>query len=320
MIQENFQFLSADKKTEIYGVKWIPENREYKAVLQISHGMQEYIGRYRAFAEFLTDRGILVAGHDHLGHGESVSSPAEYGYFTRNHPSDTLILDMHAVRKLIQKENAKCPYFMLGHSMGSYMLRKYITRYPKHLKGAIIVGTGSMPDGQMKLGMGICRFLAKIHGWHYKSPLVKKLSFMGPYRQYDLAGKNIENNWLTKDKKIAEKYYKDPRCRFDFTVNGYYGLMEAVYHDNQPQNIARIPKSLPLLLISGDKDPVGDMGKGVKKVYQQYQAAGISDLTLKLYKDDRHEILNETDRKEIYKDVYAWLCNRVSGDQNEKLF
>lgn len=315
MRQENFWFLSEDKKTKIHAVKWMPDCGEYKAVLQITHGMQEYIERYREFAEFLTDRGILVAGHDHLGHGESVSAPAEYGYFTEKNPSDTLIADMHEVRKQIQKENRKCPYFMLGHSMGSYMLRKYITRYPKHLSGAVIVGTGSMPDGQMKFGMGICRLLGKVHGWHYKSPLVKKLSFMGPYRQYDLTGNKIENNWLTKDINIAGKYYKDTKCRFDFTVNGYYGLMEAVYYDNQPRHIAKIPKTLPMLLVSGDKDPVGNMGKGVKKVYRQYQEAGLLDLTLKLYKDDRHEILNETDRRDVYEDIYAWICGRACAEK-----
>lgn len=318
MRQENFQFLSADKKTKIHGVTWLPDHGEYKAVLQITHGMHEYIERYREFAEFLTDRGILVAGHDHLGHGESVSSPAEYGFFTEKNPSDALIADMHAVRKRIQKEHRTCPYFMLGHSMGSYMLRKYITRHPGHLSGAVIVGTGSMPDGQMKMGMGICRFLGMVRGWHYKSALIKKLSFMGPYRQYDLTGKKIENNWLTKDIEIAQRYFKDAKCRFDFTVNGYYGLMEAVYYDNQPGHIAKIPKDLPLLLISGDKDPVGNMGKGVKKAYRQYREAEIADLTLKLYKNDRHEILNETDRRDVYEDVYAWIRRRACAEAKIK--
>ena len=156
MIQEDFQFLSADKKTTIHGMKWLPDRECTKAVLQITHGMQEYIGRYTEFAQFLAGKGIAAVGHDHLGHGDSVASPSEYGYFTDSRPSDTLIKDMHTVRKQIQKEYKDLPYFMLGHSMGSYMLRKYITKYPKHLSGAVIVGTGSMPDVLMKAGMGIC--------------------------------------------------------------------------------------------------------------------------------------------------------------------
>ena len=311
MIQEDFQFLSADKKTTIHGMKWLPDRECTKAVLQITHGMQEYIGRYTEFAQFLAGKGIAAVGHDHLGHGDSVASPSEYGYFTDSRPSDTLIKDMHTVRKQIQKEYKDLPYFMLGHSMGSYMLRKYITKYPKHLSGAVIVGTGSMPDVLMKAGMGICGFLGRVHGWHYKSTLVKKLSFLGSYRRYDLTGTDVGNTWLTKEKCIDERYYKDPKCRFDFTVNGYYGLMEAVYYDNQARNIAKIPNGLPLLLLSGDQDPVGDMGKGVTKVYRQYQAAGMTDVTLKLYKNDRHEILNETDRRDVYADIYTWICNRI---------
>ncbi len=310
MIKEDFGFLSADKKTQIHAVKWMPDTREWTAILQITHGMQEYIERYQEFAGFLTDRGFLVVGHDHLGHGESVYDENAYGFFTEQSPSDTLICDMHTLRTIVQKENPNIPYFMLGHSMGSYMLRKYITLHNDHLRGVIIVGTGSMPDAAMKLGMKICRFLGKTKGWHYKSRLVKRMSYMGPYQQYDLTGKDIGNNWLTKDLQLVEKYCRDPKCRFDFTVNGYYGLMEAVYYDNQPENIAKIPKKLPLFLISGDKDPVGDMGVGVKKAYKQYEAAGLLDITWKLYEDDRHEILNELNRKDVYEEIYAWMCVR----------
>lgn len=307
MIQKEFRYLSADKKTKIYAVRWMPNRGEYKAVLQITHGMQEHIGRYREFAEFLTKKGFFVVGHDHLGHGESVSSPSEYGFFTEKKPSDTLIKDMHTLRTLIQRETEHVPYFMLGHSMGSYMLRKYITIYPKALSGVIIMGTGSMPGLPMKMGMNLCRFLGKVRGWHYRSPLVKKLSYMGPYRQYDTTGKNIENNWLTKDLELAGKFFLDPKSQYDFTVNGYYGLMEAVYYDGQMKHIRKIPSSLPLFLVSGEKDPVGNMGKGVKKAYGQYQAAGISDVSMKLFKNDRHEILNETDKKEVYLEIYKWM-------------
>lgn len=311
MIQEDFQFLSADKKTTIHGMKWLPDRECTKAVLQITHGMQEYIGRYTEFAQFLAGKGIAAVGHDHLGHGDSVASPSEYGYFTDSRPSDTLIKDMHTVRKQIQKEYKDLPYFMLGHSMGSYMLRKYITKYSKGLAGAVIVGTGSMPDGLMILGMGICRFLAGRYGWNYRSRLVKSLSFLGPYRRYDVTGRDIRRNWLTRDLEIAKRFYRDPKCTFDFTVNGYFGLMQAVYYDNQPKYIEEIRKSLPLFLVSGDADPVGDMGRGVKKVYRQYKRAGISDVSMKLYQGGRHEILNETDRDLVYEDIYGWLQERM---------
>ena len=130
---------------------------------------------------------------------------------------------------------------------------------------------------------------------------------MGPYRKFDTSGAKIENNWLTKDLKIAGNYYQDPKCRFDFTINGYFGLMETVLYDNQPKHMAKISKDLPLLFISGDQDPVGNMGKGVRKAYCQYKKAGISNVRMKLYKNDRHELLNELDRQNVYQDIYRWM-------------
>lgn len=310
MQKEEFQFLSADKRTQIHAVKWIPDDGEYTAILQITHGMQEHIDRYEEFAGYLNRQGVLVVGNDHLGHGDSVYDASEYGYFTKENPSDALVADMHTLREIIQKQEPEKPYFMLGHSMGSYMLRKYITIHPEALRGVILVGTGSMPDRTMKLGMNICRFLGKVKGWHHKSRLVKKLSYMGPYKQYDLTGADKENSWLSKETAVVEAFYNDPRAGFDFTVNGYYGLMEAVYYDNQPEHIAKIPRRLPIFLVSGDQDPVGDMGVGVKKVYRQYEQAGLYDITWKLYENDRHEILNETDRYNVYEDIYAWMCVR----------
>ncbi len=311
MRKTEFEFLSADKKTKVHAVKWAPDAGEWTAVLQITHGMLEYIERYEEFAKFLTDRGFLVVGHDHLGHGESVLSEKEYGFFAEEKPSDTLVLDMHSLRRLVQKENKEKPYFMLGHSMGSYLLRKYITRYAKGLDGAVIVGTGNMPDGLMKLGMCICSVLGWKYGWHYRSRLVKSLSFLGPYRKFDVTGKRIADNWLTRDLEIAQRFYEDFKCSFDFTVNGYYGLMEAVYYDSQLKYIRRIPKTLPLFLVSGDDDPVGNMGKGVKKVYRQYKEAGISDVRLRLYPGARHEILNEINRNLVFEEIYRWILKRI---------
>lgn len=307
MIQEHFSFLSKDGKTKIHAVKWMPDNKQWMAVLQVTHGMQEYIERYAEFAEYLTERGYLVVGHDHLGHGESVLTKEDYGYFAEKTPSDIVVEDMHTLRTIIQKENEGLPYFMFGHSMGSYMLRKYITLHNDNLRGVIICGTGSVSGSTMKLGMLICKVLAKFKGWHYKSDFVKKLSFMGAYQEYDVTGKNIEKNWLTRDLEIAKRFYSDEKSGFPFTVNGYYGLMEAVYYDGQKENIEKIPKKLPLFLVAGDKDPVGDMGKGVMLAYEQYEKAGIQDITWKLYPDARHEIINEVNRQEVYEEIYSWM-------------
>ena len=155
--EKQFSFLSKDGKTKIHAVKWMPESGEYRAVLQITHGMVEYIERYKPFAEFLNDQGVLVVGHDHLGHGASVTSEEELGYFAEPDPSDTLVEDMHTLRTTVQAENPGVPYFMMGHSMGSYMLRKYLCIHPEGVAGAVIMGTGAMPDSTMKFGLFLCR-------------------------------------------------------------------------------------------------------------------------------------------------------------------
>lgn len=311
--EEQMQFLSKDKKTTIHAVSWMPENGKCRAVLQITHGMVEYIERYRPFAEYMTERGFLVVGHDHLGHGGSVTSEAEWGYFTENGPSDTLVEDMHQLRKMTQEKYPGLPYYMLGHSMGSYMLRKYLCLHSDGVNGAVIMGTGCVPDGTTRLGLKLCKVIAAFKGWHYRSKFVQSLSYSKPYKKYDLYGNNYENSWLTKDVEIVKAYYAEPRCSFLFTLNGYQGLMEAVLYDNQMENIQKVPKDLPLFFVAGKDDPVGDLGEGVKKVYSMYEQAGLKDITYKLYEGDRHEILNETDRAQVFSDIASWILVRLEG-------
>lgn len=309
--EEHFGFLSKDGKTTIHAVKWMPETGEYRAILQITHGMVEYIERYRPFAEYLNDQGYLVVGHDHLGHGESIISEENWGFFTEKNPSDTLVEDMHQLRMKTQAENPGVPYYMLGHSMGSYMLRKYLCIHPEGVSGAVIMGTGCEADMTMKMGIFLCKAIAAFRGWNYRSKFLQSLSYSKPYKRFDLYGKDYTNSWLSKNVENVKEYYADPRCTFLFTVSGYQGLMEAVLFDNQMENINKVPKSLPIFFVSGADDPVGNLGEGVKKVYGMYKAAGITDITYKLYENDRHEILNETDREQVYADIASWLNVRV---------
>lgn len=305
--EETFSFLSADGRTQVHAVRWLPEDGGFQAILQITHGMVEYIERYRGFAEFLNEQGFLVVGHDHIGHGESVASQEDWGYFAEPNPSDVLVADMHKLRELTQKEHPGVPYFMLGHSMGSYMLRKYLAFHGEGLTGAIVMGTGCVPDKTTKLGMRVAKMQAKLYGWRHRAKLLQKLSYDKPYKKFDLTGSNMSNSWLTKDTEIVKAYYENPKCTFVFTLNAYMGLFEAVLFDNQPENIARVPKELPVFFVSGADDPVGNLGKGVKQVYDKFQEAGMQDITWKLYENDRHEILNETDRDVVYHDILSWM-------------
>ena len=303
--KETFTFLSKDGKTQIHCIKWTPEDGNYRAILQLTHGMVEYIDRYDAFANFMTTQGFLVVGNDHLGHGDSVVSKEDWGYFAPN-PSDTLIEDMHTLRTMTQEEGK--PYFMLGHSMGSFMLRKYLIHHADGVKGAIIMGTNVMPDQTVNLAMRIAKMQAGIFGWRHRSKLLQQLSYSKPYKRFDLTGKDTSNSWLTKDEEIVKAYYADPRCTFLFTDNAYLGMFEAILECCNKENAGKLPKDLPLFFVSGAMDPVGEFGKSVKQAAHLYMDAGMTDVTWKLYEDDRHEILNELDKETVYKDIAAWLA------------
>ena len=307
----NFTFLSNDGKTAVHAVKWTPDNGEFKAILQITHGMVEFIERYAAFAEFLTENGYMVVGHDHIGHGQSVESKEDWGFFAEENPSDVVVADIHKLRTLVQEENPEVPYFMMGHSMGSFMLRKYLALHNENLRGAIIMGTGFIPEKMTNLALKLTGFVTKFRGVKYRSKLIQSLAFGADYKGFDMTGEKPEDSWLTKDVEIVKQYYNEPRCTFMFTVNGYKGLFEAVNYSCNPENAAKIPKKLPLFIVSGAQDPVGGLGKGVMDVYEMYKSAGIQDLTYKLYDNDRHEILNETDRKVVYSDLLAWMNVRI---------
>lgn len=305
MKTHTFQFLSADKGTKIHGVEWEPDQGTIRGVLQITHGMVEYIERYEEFAEYMTQQGFLVVGHDHLGHGESVASKEYWGYFAPKNGSDILVEDMNQVRKRVQQSHPGIPYFMLGHSMGSFLLRKYLSKYGENLSGAIIMGTGTQPDGMVRFGKAFCKFLAVFRGWSHRSSFVDSMAFSGNNRRFK--SEQMKNAWLTKDQAIVSAYNHEPKCSFKFTLNGFYNLFDTIHYINQPEHINAIPKKLPLFLVSGADDPVGGYGEGVKKAYETYENAGIEDVTWKLYPTDRHEILNELDKVDIYEDIYTWI-------------
>ena len=311
MVTKNFTYLSADGKTTVHAVKWTPDDGAYRAILQITHGMVEYIERYLPFAEFLTQKGYMVVGHDHIGHGASVSDRNDLGFFCDDHPSDVLIADIHQLRTIIQQENPGVPYFLLGHSMGSFLLRKYLAFHNENLRGAIIMGTGFIPEKVTKLALWLTDMMGKCKGTHYRSKFIAGLTQGASYKNFDTTGACPEKSWLTKDVEIVKKYYKDPYCTYLFTLNGYRGLFEAVHFSCTSDNVKKIPAKLPIFIVSGAEDPVGDLGKGVMKVYHMFEEAGSLDVTYQLYENDRHEILNETDREVVYNDLLAWMNVRI---------
>ena len=311
--QVEYSFDSADGISKIHGRKWIPEGNPV-AVIQLIHGMVEYIERYDEFACFLAGQGFLVVGHDHIGHGHSVADDSQLGVMTGKHPSDFMVEDILTNYKLTVKETGDLPYFILGHSMGSYMLRKALAVKAEEfskLKGAIIVGTGQESSVTCRCGLAMISLISVFRGKNYRSSLIRNMTYSAPYKKFDCYGKDYSKSWLSKNIQSVEKYYHDKYCTYTFTVNAYKGLVEAISYDGSLDCLSKSKKDIPYLITSGGQDPVGNLGKGPEMVATAYRRAGIQDVTLTIYKGDRHEILNEVDRDQVYKDILKWIKDHM---------
>ena len=290
----------------IFSRSWVREEAPPKAVLVIAHGMAEHSARYDHFASFLAERGYAVYMNDHAGHGRSAQIN---GHFADRNGWENVVNDLNALMDEAQKEHPGLPLFLMGHSMGSFLLRQYLTMYGNGLSGAVIMGTGHHGALVLDAGLFMCRVIALFKGWKYRSKFINDLSFGG-------YNKNFRNDatgatWLSANVENCERYAEDPLCSFMFTVNGYYQMFKGLKVLVKKGSVEKIPKELPILFVAGTEDPVGNFGKSVRKVYGKYRAAGIQDVKIKLYKGDRHEILNETDRQQVYADLYRWMRKRI---------
>ncbi|MBR5445177.1 MAG: lysophospholipase [Clostridia bacterium] len=308
--REPFTYPSRDGVTEIHGWLWMPEESP-RAVLQIAHGMAECIDRYEPFALYLNQLGIAVTGNDHLGHGDSVTDRENWGYFADRDSLEVLLADMFALTERTKARFPGVPYVLLGHSMGSFLARNYLCRYGDCLQGAILMGTGYQPEKLVKAGLVVCSLLAKGKGWHHRSALVDGMAFGGYNKAFRPARTKMD--WLSRDTEMVDRYMADPRCGFRFTLNGFHTLFTAIKQLHDPDRLAKMPKDLPVLFVSGEEDPVGDFGKGVRLSADTFLAAGMQDVDLWLY-PGRHEILNETGRDLVFAELARWLVDIAEGN------
>ena len=301
----HFTYPSADRRTQIHAMQWRPEG-EPAGIMQIVHGMQEFIDRYDEFARFLCDEmGFLVVGNDHLGHGKSIVSEEEYGFFAEKGGNKAVIADIRELQRQVQLEFPEVPCYMLGHSMGSFLARQYLCLYGQYLDGAIISGTAWHTAFEANLGMTLCTLLAKRKGWHYRSPFITGIA-MGNYnKRFEPVRTNCD--WLTRDTAIVDAYVSDPRTQFMFTLNGFYNMFAGLKFLTVRANLEKMPKDLPVLFIAGEMDPVGNYGTGVKKTAVSFRSLGMKDVECRIYPNDRHEVLNELDRQDVYKYIRKWL-------------
>lgn len=312
MKKEEIFFLSRDGKTKIHAVKWIPEGKPV-CILQIVHGMAEYIERYERLASVLTRQGILVTGEDHLGHGKSVGENGIYGYFCAHDPATVVVRDVHRLKKMVQEQYPGVPYLLLGHSMGSFILRNYLSRYGSGIDGAIVMGTGMQPKAVLNAAKAVTKLQKAFLGDAHVSRLLDKMAF-GSYQKKITDGVG-SMDWLSRDKKEVQKYLDDPRCGFVFTVNGFETLFELIGRLHDPESINKIPKELPVLFVAGQEDPVGSYGKAVLEVAESFQNSGMTQVECKLYPGMRHELVNEIGREEVDADLLKWILNtaQVAG-------
>ena len=303
-MRDEFYFPSKDGNTEIHTMEWKPEG-EVKAVVQLCHGMVEYIKRYDEFAEFLCSHGYYVVGNDHLGHGKSVQSKSEYGFFNEKYANACLIGDMHTLRQRTAKKYPDVPYFLLGHSMGSFLSRRYITEYGYELNGVLLLGTGNQPDIVVKSGILMAKLVRLIKGERYRSPFLNHLMF-GSYNAR-VVNPVTDKDWVCGNAEVIKEYVADEKCSYLFTVNGYLGLLDTIAYVKKVSNIRKVPRDLPVILAAGTKDPVGGYGRDVKKLFVTY-SRHFYDVELRLYEDCRHELHNELIQEDVFEDLYQWIC------------
>lgn len=299
---ETVELLSVDETTRLQGYHWSCD--EPWAVLQVTHGMAEHLLRYEALAEYLNEQGIVVIGHDHLGHGSSIKEDPK-GYFHDETIKHGLVQDVYQVTQWGKKQYPKLPFFILGHSMGSFVLRNYIYDYGEEIQGAILVGTGQQPVWLTRMGQKSAKLLSKIQGEKHPSKLIDRLAFGTMNRKIEAP--RTDKDWLVSLPEEVDAYLADPNCGFLFTLNGYHELFTLIIRAQNAELVHKVPKNLPILLLSGKEDPVGEYGKGVMKAARAYRAAGVQQVTVRLYEKARHELLNETQKLSVFNDICIWM-------------
>lgn len=280
------------------------------AILQILHGMSEYFLRYEAFAGHMARCGILVVGHDHAGHGQS-SAEDDYGYFGPENGWLHFVEDADHLRRIVSEDYPDVPYFMLGHSMGSLILREYLTRHADGLAGAVITGTSGR-NVLTPLGLFLVRVLRMRYGDRHRSNFVQTMAFGGNNRRIGSPANLYE--WLSSDRAVSDSYANDPQCGFVLTLAGFSDLFTLLHRTSQSGWPGRVPTGLPLLFLSGALDPVGRYGEGPKEVAEALRKAGHQQAGLKLYEEMRHEVLNEKDRTAVYDDIEAFIEDVIKSD------
>ncbi len=306
-------FKTIDNQTIFYYKWFAAENMPFKGVVQIAHGIGEHAGRYHSIAEKLQNEGFEVYANDHRNHGKSVKNEDYLGYYDGKDYFEDALNDMRQFSKIIQKEHPKNKIILLGHSMGSFLSRAYAIKFGEDLEVLILSGTGSFIKFLGAFGILSTKFFTKMNGRHKSNELLKNMFFA----QFNNAFKpnRTSVDWISRDEHQVDLFEADPLRIEDFSLCVFLDVLEGTKKINEMEAFENTPKNLPIYLFSGDEDPVGEMGKGVLKVFDNYKNAGIKDVTLKLYQNGRHEMLNEINKIEVENDLLNWLNQKVTANK-----
>ncbi len=306
-IMNEYNFKSSNGKNDIYVREWLPDDTPV-GIVQICHGMAEHIVRYDDFAKFLASKGYVVAGNDYLGHGKSISNDEELGVFGENGGWELIVGDVRKLQERLIERYPRLPVFIFGHSMGSFVARTYIIRYHDGPTGVILSGTGQQAQMMVSAGLTLAKSHVRRNGHAVKSDFINKIAF-GSYNN-KIKNNKTDWDWLSTDEQVVQNYIDDPYCGFVPTGGFFRDMFSGIKFISGKRNIERVNKDMPVFLIAGTADPVGDYGKGVMKAYQAYLDAGLSDVSLKLYSGARHELVNDFCKDDVYKDVLDWIQKR----------
>lgn len=308
----DFYFPSCGKGM-IHGCRWEPVGKP-KAVLQIVHGVAEHVRRYGHFAEFMASQGFLVVAEDHMGHGGSIGSEGHQGYFDGGWFK--AVADTHRLLSYTRMECPDVPYILLGHSMGSFMVRTLLCKYPKcGVSAAIISGTAWMHRGILNSGIAAATLIGKKNGFETPSKALNDMMFGGYNKRVE--HKRTACDWLTRDQHIVDEYVADPLCGFTVTAGLARDMLTGLKYIQEPENLEKMNKKLPILFIAGSEDPVGAYGEGVRQAANAFAKAGMENVAMRLYPLCRHEVLNELNREEVYGHILDWLKRQGLCDADE---
>lgn len=298
-------FTSSEGEKQIYYEIIEPENNaEPKAAIQVVHGMCEYFGRYKEFSDFMTSHGFAVAGDDHLGHGRTAERKEDRGFFSENNGWRFLVRDEKRMTEILKEKYPDTPIILLGHSMGSFIARLYTSWYSEGISAALFMGTSSGAPAGAAAGTAV-KLLENAAGT--KTHLETSQEIFYHFLTRRVSDKTGELDWITRDREKTKFFKEDPLGNFAFTAGAYRDLVKLLNEVSSKDWAYSLPKKLPVMLMSGEEDPISDYGKGARKVYRRLVKAGMENVSIRLYVDARHELINELNRAEVYEDILNWI-------------